>query len=269
MTTHRDPEQRLPEDSDQVDPYLRLALEEPDLILLRAYFEAVQAGVPMQALSESEERWVVTNLNFNPPWQEAWGSLEDEVGQTVPWPMLRVDGTPEPPKKTPPPEAPPARKSRLTFLRRRRTLWMAAAVVVLYGVLWQGGRQLTGDTFEAASLQGQEASLLSAVRSSERRGDTAFIEGATALLDAPTSVLGLFPRYSQERATTAARELERAFLALTDPFQRAETAFYIAKAHLMLGDPDTARRWLQTADEQGVVDFQDDIARVLSALEAL
>ena len=35
------------------------------------------------ALSETEERWVLANLEVNPSWKKRWKELETEIGQSV------------------------------------------------------------------------------------------------------------------------------------------------------------------------------------------
>ena len=93
-----------------------------------------------------------------------------------------------------------------------------------------------------------------------------FAEAARALLAAPQSTLGLFPRYDEARVAQALRHLHAAYDATLDPFQRAEIAFFLAKAYLMQQDVAPARGWLEQVQAQQVADYQAETARLLHAL---
>ena len=61
-------------------------------------------------------------------------------------------------------------------------------------------------------------------------------------------------------------QLESAFEGTSDPFQRAEAAFFLAKAHLMKADTEQAQQWLNQALEQQVADYRDEATALLNQL---
>jgi FimV-like protein len=61
--------------------------------------------------------------------------------------------------------------------------------------------------------------------------------------------------------------LNNAFNGTTDPFQRTESAFFLAKAHLMKADVDSARHWLGQVLEQQVADYRDEATQLLNRLD--
>jgi hypothetical protein len=140
------------------------------------------------------------------------------------------------------PDAPPASPANpLRFLGRG-----VLALLVLYGVLWMTGRATMPDTYALASLEGFEE-VVDAYAAEVRAGsldDHAL--GFEALQRATRRPLGLFPHYDVASVQRAVRSLTRAYEGTPDPAQRAELAFFLAKAHLMKGDVPAAQSWLET-----------------------
>lgn len=253
-----------PLDSKRIDDFLRLAVATPDEALLRRYF-AVCAGQPVSVpLTDVERRWVVTNLQANAAWFEQWQALEAELGRPVAWRQEAMD-EPRPAAPDHPP-ARPARRSRFqTSLRRVSTAILL--VFVLYGALWLMGRLLLPPTHALASLAAYQEALTETVRSprTDARGD--FALGAEALLAAPQSTFGLFPRHDAAQVERARTHLRRAFEQAQDPFERAEVAFFLAKAALMKDDAASAKSWLERVLAQNVADYREDAAALLRHLE--
>ncbi len=88
-----------------------------------------------------------------------------------------------------------------------------------------------------------------------------------ALLAAPQSLFGLFPRYDQTQVARAIDHLRAAFEATSEPFQRARIAFFLGKAYLMQDHETEARTWLRVALEQNVTDYREETQALLVALD--
>lgn len=64
----------------------------------------------------------------------------------------------------------------------------------------------------------------------------------------------------------ASQYLEGAYAGTADPFKRAEAAFFRAKAALMVGDTELAKRWLRSCLAQRVEDYNADATGLLNAI---
>ena len=233
--------------SSKLHDHLRLATEPPDPDLLRRYWHESTGSPKGTLLTEAEKRWVTTNIELNPAWQDAWSKVHNvtDLG-----------------KSTPAADRPPfSHKKRLVF----KTLGSAA---LLYGLLWVGGRALLPETHALASTEAFENHLDRQTRSTSTEAQTRFAAAARSLLTADESTLGLFPRYDQERAQEAIENLNQAFAISSDPFERAEIAFFLGKAHLMRSNIDSARFWLKRVEVQQVTDYRSEAADLLEQIES-
>jgi len=144
-----------------------------------------------------------------------------------------------------------------------------AAVVVAYLSLWIIGRATVPATYSHASVEAYDDALTMRVRgSSNDAADRSFRAGADALRQAPTSTLGLFPRYDPDDARRAITSFREAYRATDDPFRRARASFFLAKAHLMTGDVEAARRALNQVLDQNVALYRSDAEALLRNLES-
>ncbi len=238
-----------------------LAIAPPDEELLNRHFDACTGrALPSAAsLTPAEQKWVTTNLENNPSWQKCWRKREDVVGRSVAWE--------------------PHESIRPTFARRRvvdrtslfspaagKTSVAALVAIILYVTLWLGGRALLPQTYHWASLAGYEALLDQQSRSTKTAAQSAFSEAATELLTAHKSTLGLFPHYDRTQVNYAMQHLEEAYDASSDPFQRAEIAFFRAKTALMIDDVSSALTWLEQVELQQVADYRTETQRLLQQL---
>lgn len=145
---------------------------------------------------------------------------------------------------------------------------MVAAVVVAYLSLWVVGRATVPETYSYASVEAYDDALTMRVRGGNDAADRSFREGADALLQAPTSTWGLFPRYDSDDARRAITSFREAYRATEDPFRRARASFFLAKAHLMTGDVEAARQALQQVLDQNVAVYRSDAEALLRHLES-
>ena len=252
-------------DSKRIEDFLRLAMAAPDEALLRRHFAGC-AGQPASApLTDVERRWVVTNLQANASWQEHWQGLEAELGRPVSWVRKAMPDMP----KTVAQDRPSVKQAWRSRLLTAQCLAPAAVllVVFLYGVLWLTGRLLLPPTYALTSLTDYQEALTETVRSSQTDTRSDFARGAEALLAAPQSTIGLFPHHDRGQAERALTHLRRAFEQVQDPFERAEMAFFLAKASLMKDDVSSARHWLEQVLAQNVADYREDAATLLRQLE--
>lgn len=238
--------------TNQIDTYIRLANEPIDERLLERYFQVRCGDESAGSLTPIEDRWIVSNLAANESWKVAWRSLERRKGHLVRPADLAVP---------------------ISIGAQRRHVWTAKwpiaaalAFVALYGVLWMGGRVALPETHRLASLEGYQGLLEQQTRSMGTEAQNSFAEAAKALLAAPHNVLGLFPGYDESHVEDAIDYLGEAFRASPDPFERAEIAFFLAKAHLMNNDGANARDWLQRVLDQEVADYREDSEKLLDAL---
>ena len=252
-------------DSKRIDEFLRLAASAPDEDLLRRFFTACAGIEPATGdpLTTAQRRWVTTNLAANPVWQESWRRLEEEFGRAVAWP-------PAPP----PPAAgvrdrPPSRGLLSGRGLGRHLVTGLLGLVLLYGVLWTVGRLSVPDTYTLAAVTDYKNALRTSARSADVEAASDFSTGAVALLAAPRTTLGLFPHYDRAQTERARTHLRRAFNQTSDPFQRAEIAFFLAKAALMQDDRPAARTWLEQVRIQNVADYRDEAAALLQQLDTL
>jgi len=263
----------------QIDQYLRLALASPDEDLLRRYFnECLGHGQkPEETLTTAERRWVHVNLEANPRWQESWRRLEEEVGHGV----GMID--PESPVSTRLDYADVQSKgnSLLKLLRSIQPITLPqlavaifAVLIALYGLFWLASRAALPETYYLASLDAKEEELSQSVRRLNQRSlgevpvvQNEFAQGAKALLEAPQHTLWLFPRYDHAQVDSAITHLERAFEATQESFQRAEIAFFLAKAYLMQENVPAARDALNNVLAQNAADYRDDAEELLRRLD--
>ena len=245
----------------QIDALLRLATAPPDDVLLGRFFEACTQNDLQVPITPAERRWLLTNLEANPSWQAYWKELESAYGRPVPWPQpdLPLNGL------SPAPAVGAIRPmARIIPLHTRMARWAMVAsflLLAVYGGLWGLGQSMIPDTYPLASLEGFEHTL------SQTRGNEAeappFDLGLEALNTAHQNTLGLFPHYDAEHVAQGLTHLQEAYSAATDGFQRAETAFFLAKGHLMKDDAVGAHRWLTLCLDQNVADYRDEATALL------
>lgn len=245
---------------DSLDQAVRLALAAPDEALLRRYFESCTLAASTPPITPAEHRWIRVNLEANPSWQAAWSRLEAEAGRAVDWRYVPVSALA--------PDRPPARGLRRIPAFARLGLAAAFLLIGLYGALWLTSRATRPSIYALASVSLYEDVIQGPVRGAAPDRQSAFRQGAEALFAAHRSTLGFFPRYDREQVEQAIALLRQAYEEADDDFQRAERAFFLAKAHLMREDVSGARYWLEQVREQEVVDYQeaaDDLLRRLDA----
>lgn len=237
----------------------------PDNPWLWRYFaeQARIEPVPASPLTPPERRWVKLLLTHHPDWQKHWQSLEEDIGESV---SMGLEVT----QRAPDHAAQP--KARIYVWRR----FLVAAVVVigLYGVLWGVSQATTPATYTLASLD-PYASDLAVLTAPVRSANTSstdptksLAQGLNALQAAPTSTLGLFPQHDPTHVQDALAHLTRAYTETDDPILNVTAAFFIAKAHLMLGDMETARSYLQDVAQRNTV-YSDDAQALLATIATL
>ena len=238
---------------ERINTFVRLAIKPPAEDLLRVHFEACSdlLDVSSTPLSTAQQRWVMSNLEANPTWQNSWRNFEKSLGRTVSWnpPGSFRDGRP---------------RGRFSSYRRAAASILVGALV--YGALWFGGRATLSKTYAWASLEGYETHLDQEGRSSGTESQSAFASAAETLVATHISTLGLFPHYDQARVSRAVQYLEIAYTATSDPFQRAEIAFFLAKTSLMKNDIPVAIEWLERVQAQNVADYRVDSQLLLEAV---
>jgi hypothetical protein len=252
-----------------INQYLRLAHAPPDEALLRRYFTACEGKKNASSLTGAERRWVTVNLEANPVWQHAWAELEKEAGKAVDWRFHAL--YPEAQVKWKLLQSLRSWMGRFQFSPPQWALRyaIAAALVfaVLYGSLWLAGKQMLPRTYELASVDAYHEVLNVEIRGEGSAATREFSAGAAALRAARRDWLGLFPHYDQAQADTAIAHFHRAFEAANEPFQRAEFAFFLAKAYLMKTDLDHAKQWLEQTLAQNVADYREETRLLLEKLQ--
>lgn len=237
----------------------------PDNPWLWRYFaeQARIEPVPSSPLTPPERRWVKLLLTHHPDWQKHWQSLEEDIGESVPMGLEVMQRAPDRPAHAAQPQA------RVYVWRR----FLVAAVVVigLYGVLWGVSQATTPVTHTLASLD-PYASDLAVLTAPVRSANTSstdptqsLAQGLNALQAAPTSTLGLFPQHDPAHVQDALAHLNQAYTETDDPILNVTAAFFIAKAHLMLGDVEAARSHLQDVAQRNTV-YSDDAQALLAEI---
>jgi hypothetical protein len=251
--------------NERIVQLLRTA-SEPDEALLRSYFlECIGKEQELTTpLNDSQRRWVAVNVDGNPNWTRVWQRLEREFGRTV---DCRF--------KVPLPESTFESKSVKgirTFLQnsiiyfsdsRFRILRYALApgiLVILYLILRWFGQLNLPESNVWASIEAYQQNLEINMQTRRHTSvvQSGLAQGSQALLAARRSWLGLFPRYDRAQVNNAVTHLEPAFKAAKDEFQKAEIAFLVGKAYLMLDDKTTACKWFEKADSENVRDYYTD-----------
>jgi hypothetical protein len=69
--------------NEQINKYLRVALQPPDIDLIRQHFAACAGLTAFCDLSEVDRKWVLINVEDNPPWQVQWQAFEKILGREV------------------------------------------------------------------------------------------------------------------------------------------------------------------------------------------
>jgi hypothetical protein len=238
-----------------------LAISNPDEDLLQNHFDACsgRSYLASAALTESQQEWVVSNLDANPSWQHSWKRRELRLGQAVSWmPQAQF----------------PLQAAKASVVDRqlifapalRRTTAAVLSGIVLYGVLWIGGYAVLPETYQWGSIAGHEELLGNEARNIGLDTESSFARAADNLLAAQQTTLGLFPHYDHVLVLGAVQYLDAAYRLTSDPFQRAEIAFFQAKAFLMLDDVSNAKEWLERVRAQRVPDYRADSELLLRAL---
>lgn len=238
---------------ERINTFVRLAIKPPEEDLLRVHFEACSEllDASSTSLSTAQRRWVMSNLEANPTWQNSWRIFEKSLGRTVSWNPHGSFRYGRP-------------RGRLSAHRRAAASILVGALV--YGALWFGGRATLSKTYAWASLEGYETHLDQEARSSGTESQSAFASAAEILVATPSSTLGLFPHYDQARVNRAVQYLKIAYVATSDPFQRAEIAFFLAKTSLMKNDVPVAIEWLERVQAQNVADYRVDSRLLLESV---
>ncbi|MEM1269578.1 MAG: hypothetical protein AAGI08_05965 [Bacteroidota bacterium] len=249
-------------DSHRFDELLKLAHAAPDESLVDRLFAEV-AGLPHEepALTPQERNWVLLNLNENPIWDGLWQARVQQHGRLVSLPSMQ---------QTTKSSVPESSRAQATIQWLAPLRYAVAATVLLgavYGGLWGIGQATMPASYGLAAIDSDAPAFASAVRGESEA--SAFEQGTVSLLAAPTSTLGLFPRYDQDAATRAASSFERAYAEAAGPFDRAEAAFFAGKAYLMQDDRTEASRWLQLVLDQNVADYRDEAAALLAELNTM
>jgi len=251
-----------------IDQHLRLAHAPPDEALLRRYFSACEGKKNAASLTNAEHRWVTVNLEANPVWQHAWAELEKEARKAVDWQFHAL--SPAAPVKWKTLQSLRSWAERFQFSPPQWAFRYAIAAglvfAVLYGSLWLAGKQMLPRAYALASVDAYLEVLSVEIRGESSAATREFSAGAAALLAASSDWLGLFLHYDKAQADTAIAHFHRAFEAANDPFQRAEIAFFLAKAYLMKTDLDHAKQWLEKTLAQNVADYREEATNLLQKL---
>ncbi|MBC6950576.1 hypothetical protein DWB58_21835, partial [candidate division KSB1 bacterium] len=219
-------------------------------------------------LTEAERRWVTVNLDANPSWRQKWQALEEELGKSVDWRAQAL--FPEPVVKPPSSLRAGAIGEIFNLLQPSWPFRFAVAamiVLALYGTLWLIGRATLAETHQLASIAQYQDDLAAKIRGASTAASRDFSGGAAALLAAPKDWLGLFPRYDLAKIDEAMTHFQSAFENAPDPFQRAEIAFFLAKACLMKNDARQSKHWLNQVLAQNVVDYREEAKALLQKLQ--
>lgn len=239
---------------------VRLALGPPDVDLIDLYFErctrAVEPG--SRPLSRSEVEWILVNLEHNSAWQIRWKERETSLGRLVPWDVRSCSASDSS-------RGPHIRRSVASVARK--SIQVTAITVVVYASIWAAGRALLPSTHHLASIMDYEVFLEQQSRSISGEAANSFSKAATALLAAEGTIAGLFPHFDKSHVDAAAGHLEDAIISSSDPFQRAEFAFFLAKACLMRGDVAQAERWLTVVSSQHVIDYRAEADAIREGLQ--
>lgn len=241
--------------AERINTFVRMAAQPPEEELLQLHFKACSdlGDQSSSDLSRAQQRWVMSNLEANPEWQSSWKIREKSLGRKVSW-------------------NPPGtfrygfQKARMSTRRRTAASLLVGALV--YAALWFGGRATQPTTYAWASLERYEIHLDQEARGVGTVSQSAFARAAETLLAAPISIVGLFPHYDQTRVDRAAQYLTIAYATTSDPFQRAEIAFFLAKTSLMKNDLPLAIEWLERVQAQNVADYRVDSRLLLEAITA-
>jgi len=250
-----------------INQFLRLALAPPDEALLRRYFAACESDGIESPLTDAERRWATVNLDANSSWQQKWRELEKEFGKPVDWRVYTL--FPRPTAKHQP-------RFNWRAVGEFFDLWQpawafrfAAAAIIfaaLYGTLWVAGKARLSETYQLASIAEYQDELAAGIRGESSVSSREFSTGAAALLAAPQDWLGLFPHYDLAQANEAIKNFLAAFQNARDAFQRAEIAFFLAKAYLMQDEVSRAKHWLEQALAQNVADYREEASAMLQKL---
>lgn len=252
-------------DATKIDGLLRLAVAPPDEALLGRFFAACTQNDLAGPITPAQRRWVVANLEANPSWQAYWKELETAYGHPVQWPSadFTLNGIGHAT------DAQAVRQpARLVPLHTRMArLAMVASFLILavYGGLWGLGQSMIPATYPLASIDAFDDVDAPQTRGSEAEA-APFTLGLDALRAAHENTLGLFPHYAPETVEQGIAHLQEAYSQAPDAFHRAETAFFLAKAHLMKADPFGAHRWLTLSLDQNVADYRAESQALLQRL---
>ena len=66
-----------PRRGDELAAFLRLAFQEPDISLLRSYYDWLGDNARPTDLTSAQRRWVELNLRLNPIWRRRWREISD------------------------------------------------------------------------------------------------------------------------------------------------------------------------------------------------
>ena len=241
--------------AEKINTFVWMAAQPPEEELLMLHFEACSnRGHPSSTnLSRAQQLWVMSNLEANPEWQSSWRMREKSLGRRVSWNpsgSFQYD----------------CQRTRIYTHRRAAASLLVGALI--YAALWFGGRATQSTTYAWASVERYKVHLDHEARGVGTESQGAFASAAETLVAAPISIVGLFPHYDQTRVNRAAQYLKTAYATTSDPFQRAEIAFFLAKTSLMKNDLPLAIEWLERVQAENVADYRADSQLLLEAIAA-
>jgi len=255
-------ERELPEKSD-IDRLLKLAQQPPEEKLLRRFFQASKAHVDEHGFGDNEYRWLSINLKSNPLWQKKWRQLEQEAG-------ILVDCNTLSPPKVRPPEQEHHFRWRLDLSRLAPSFRFATGLVLVLLISYSALRVVseikTPPTYELASLDDYKMDFPNRRRSAGIVSKSDFESALRLLFNAKRDWLGLWPRYHAARVNSAITLLRAEFDKTNEPFKRAEIAFLLGKASLMINHIEESRTWLELVLDQNVADYRQEAQHLLEQL---
>ena len=154
--------------------------------------------------------------------------------------------------------APDSSGTARIFSLPRAVQWAAAAVVLmalLYGGLYGVSSVMQSEVEQLALVDLSETQIQGyqpTTRGAPATGDAAstdalYLEALRTLRDARVSVLGLFPRYDQDRLARAEELLQQVIERESSrSFLQVEAYFFLGKVHLAQGKIEAARSNFQT-----------------------
>jgi hypothetical protein len=199
-----------------------------------------------------DRRWHEVNTRYNPLWSHRLARSENVGVHDIDSPVFA---------SVSPQEITSDELGRSAIARYCATIVCAAFL----GAAFVFGSELRA--LESASVAAYAEDLTSRFRDGGTVSSPGFSRGISALFEARGRGWASL-RPSSASLELAVRELEVSFKSTSDPFLRAEVAFFLGKAHLMLHDRASAAAWLRTGIAQRVEDYQAESYAMLRSLDA-